>query len=126
MTKDIETEHIHIVHLSNKDLKDIQPLSKERIDSFEHIFAKHPIFFIFREKRNKTQRVEIEDSPKMDKILNRIYEKDGSLIWWEPHYHTKLIKKGDVAIVFGEKGMEEAQFLVDTEYPLKIIKADNI
>ena len=59
VTEDIDTERIHIVHLSNKDLQDIQPLSKERIDAFEHIYARHPIFFIFREEMNEKQRKEI-------------------------------------------------------------------
>lgn len=126
VTDDLETEHIHIVHLSNKDLKDIQPLSKERIDAFEHLYARHPIFFIFREERNATQRMEIEASPKMNKICDLVYEKDGSLLWWDPKEHSTLIEKGDVAIVFGAKGMEEAKFLVKLGHPLKILKVEHI
>lgn len=126
VTDDLATEHIHIVHLSNKDLKDIQPLSKERIDVFEHLYARHPIFFIFREERNSEQRREIQESPIMSKIYDLIYVKDGSLIWWDPKEHTSLIGKGDVAIVFGEKGLAEAEFLLKLGYPLKILKAENI
>jgi hypothetical protein len=127
VTEDIDTEHIHIVHLSNKDLQDIQPLSKERIDAFEHIYARHSIFFIFREEMNEKQRKEIKSSPRMNRILDLIYENDGSLLWWDAHIYTSVIAEGDVAIVFGENSLKEAEFLVkEGEYPIKIIKAENI
>lgn len=115
-----------MVHLSNKDLKDIQPLSKEKIDAFEHLYARHPIFFIFREERNNVQRLEIETSPTMNKIYDLIYENDGSLIWWDPKEHAKLIAKDDVAIVFGENGLKEAEFLIKLGHPLRILKAEDI
>jgi len=127
VTADLDTEHVHIVHLSNKDLQDIQPLSKEKIDAFEHIYARHPIFFIFREEMTEKQRKEIERSPRMYKILDLVYEKDGSLLWWDPHIYTSVVSEGDVAIVFGQNALKEAEFLVKAgQYPLNIIKAEDI
>ena len=127
VTADLNTQHIHIVHLSNKDLQDIQPLSKEKIDSFEHLYARHPIFFIFREEPTEKQRTEIENSPRMNRIADLIYENDGSLLWWDSRLHAPVIGEGDVAIVFGENSLKEATFLVKQgAYPLKIIKAEDI
>jgi hypothetical protein len=127
VTEDIDTKHIHVVHLSNRDLPDIQPLSKEKIDSFEHIYAHHPIFFIFREEMTEKQRKEIESSPRMNKIVDLVYENDGSLLWWDANIYTSVIAEGDAAIVFGEKAMKEAEFLVKQgSYPIKIIKAEDI
>lgn len=127
VTDDLNTEHIHIVHLSNKDLQDIQPLSKEKIDAFEHIYARHPIFFIIREEMNEKQRKEIESSPRMNRILDLVYEKDGSLLWWDPHIYTSVIAEGDVAIVFGEKSLKETEFLIKQgQYPIRMIKAEAI
>jgi len=127
VTADLDTEHVHIVHLSNKDLQDIQPLSKEKIDAFEHIYARHPIFFIFREEMTEKQRKEIERSPRMYKILDLVYEKDGSLLWWDPHIYTSVVSEGDMAIVFGQNALKEAEFLVKAgQYPLNIIKAEDI
>ena len=127
VTEDIDTRHIHIVHISNRDLPAIQPLSKEKIDAFEHVYARHPIFFIFREEMNEKQRKEIESSPRMNRILDLIYEKDGSLLWWDPHVYTSVLAEGDVAIVFGEKSLKEAEFLVKQgSYPIKILKAEDI
>jgi hypothetical protein len=127
VTEDIDTNHIHVVHLSNRDLPDIQPLSKEKIDAFEHIYARHPIFFIFREEMTEKQRKEIESSPRMNKIVDLVYKNDGSLLWWDPNIYTSVIADGDVAIVFGEKSLKEAEFLVKQgSYPIKIIKAEDI
>ena len=127
VTADLNTKHIHIVHLSNKDLQNIQPLSKEKIDSFEHIHARHPIFFIFREEATEKQRIAIENSPRMNSIADLIYEKDGSLLWWDAKLHTSIIGDGDVAIVFGETSQKEADFLVKQGgYPIKIMKAEEI
>jgi hypothetical protein len=127
VTKDLDTKHIHVVHVSNQDLQFIQPLSKERIDAFEHTYARHPIFFIFREEINEKQRKAIEDSPRMNRILDLIFEKDGSLLWWDPHIYTKVIADGDVALVFGPNGEKEARFLIEAgAYPLKILQAKDI
>ena len=127
VTADLNTEHIHIVHLGNKDLRYIQPLSKERIDSFEHIYARHPIFFIFRDDMTEKQRSEIENSPRMNKIADLIYENDGSLLWWDARLHAPVIDEGDVAIVFGENSLNEAEFLVKKGgYKIKIVKAEEI
>ena len=127
VTADLNTKHIHIVHLSNKDLQNIQPLSKEKIDSFEHIHARHPIFFIFREEATEKQRIAIENSPRMNSIADLIFEKDGSLLWWDAKLHTTIIGDGDVAIVFGETAQKEADFLVKQGgYPIKIMKAEEI
>jgi len=127
VTADLNTNHIHVVHLSNKDLQDIQPLSKEKIDAFEHRYARHPIFFIFREEPNEEQRIAIENSPKMDKIADLIYENDGSLLWWDTKLHTSVINEGDVAIVFGEKSLKEAEFLTKkAAYPMRILKIEEI
>jgi hypothetical protein len=127
VTADLNTDHVHIVHLSNKDLQDIQPLSKEKIDSFEHLHARHPIFFIFREETTEKQRMEIENSPRMNEIADLIYEKDGSLLWWDAKLHASVIGEGDVAIVFGENSLTEAEFLVKQGgYPIKIIKAEEL
>ena len=86
VTADLDTQHIHIVHLSNKDLQSIQPLSKEKIDTFEHLYARHPIFFIFRKEATEKQRLAIENSPRMNSIADLIYEKDGSLLWWTQNF----------------------------------------
>ena len=127
VTADLDTQHIHIVHLSNKDLQSIQPLSKEKIDTFEHLYARHPIFFIFREEATEKQRLAIENSPRMNSIADLIYEKDGSLLWWDAKLHTSIIGEGDVAIIFGETAQKEADFLVkEGGYPLKIMKAEEI
>lgn len=127
VTEDLDTRHVHIVHISNRDLSAIQPLSKEKIDAFERIYARHPIFFIFREEMNEKQRKEIESSPRMNRILDLIYEKDGSLLWWDPHVYTSVLAEGDVAIVFGEKSLKEAEFLVKQgSYPIRILKAEDI
>jgi hypothetical protein len=126
VTDDIATKHIHWVHLGNRDLKDIQPLSKEKIDVFENLYARHPIFFIFREEGNSVERLEIESSPMMNKIHDLIYAKDGSLLWWDPNIHAKVIAQDDVAIVFGEKGMREAKHLNKLGYQLRIQKAEDI
>lgn len=127
VTADLNTQHIHIVHLSNKDLQNIQPLSKEKIDTFEHLHARHPIFFIFREEATEKQRIAIENSPRMNSIADLIYEKDGSLLWWDAKLHTSIIGDGDVAIVFGETAQKEADFLAKKGgYPLKIMKAEEI
>ncbi len=127
VTADLDTQHIHIVHLSNKDLQSIQPLSKEKIDTFEHLYARHPIFFIFREEATEKQRLAIENSPRMNSIADLIYEKDGSLLWWDAKLHTSIIGEGDVAIIFGETAQKEADFLVkEGKYPLKIMKAEEI
>lgn len=76
---------------------------------------------------NEKQRKEIESSPRMNRILDLIYENDGSLLWWDAHIYTSVIAEGDVAIVFGENSLKEAEFLVkEGEYPIKIIKAENI
>ena len=127
VTADLNTNHINIVHLSNKDLQNIQPLSKEKIDTFEHIYARHPIFFIFREETTEKQRIAIENSPRMNSIADLIYEKDGSLIWCDAKLHTSIIGDGDVAIVFGETAQTEADFLVKQGgYPIKIMEAEEI
>lgn len=127
VTADLDTKHIHIVHLSNKDLQNIQPLSKEKIDTFEHLYARHPIFFIFREEATEKQRLAIENSPRMNSIADLIYEKDGSLLWWDAKLHTSIIGERDVAIIFGETAQKEADFLVkEGGYPLKIMKAEEI
>jgi len=127
VTADLNTNHIHIVHLSNKDLQNIQPLSKEKIDTFEHIYARHPIFFIFREEATEKQRMAIENSPRMNSIADLIFEKDGSLLWWDPKIHTPIIGDDDVAIVFGETAQKEADFLVKQGgYPIKVMKAEEI
>jgi hypothetical protein len=100
---------------------------KEKIDSFEHIHARHPIFFIFREEATEKQRIAIENSPRMNSIADLIYEKDGSLLWWDAKLHTSIIGDGDVAIVFGETSRKEADFLVKQGgYPIKIMKAEEI
>ena len=112
VTEDIDTNHIHVVHLSNRDLPDIQPLSKEKIDAFEHIYARHPIFFIFRGEIIKTKTGPI-DYRRMNRMaISSIYKNDGSLLWWDPNIYTSVIAEGDVAIVFGEKSLKEAEFLV--------------
>jgi hypothetical protein len=127
VTVDINTEHVHIIHLGNKDLQDIQPLSKERMDAFEHLYARHPIFFVFREEPNEEQRIAIENSPRMNRIADLIYDSDGSLLWWDAKLHAPVIGEGDVAIVFGEKSLKEAEFLIEKGgYPLKIMKAEEI
>ncbi len=127
VTDDLDTEHVHIVHLGNKDLQDIQPLSKEKIDAFEKVYARHPIFFIFREEMNEKQRKEIESSPRMNRILDLVYEMDGSLLWWDPHIYTTVLAEGDVAIVFGEKSQKEAEFLIKQgQYPIKMSMAESI
>jgi hypothetical protein len=127
VTDDIKTEHIHIVHLGNKDLQDIQPLSKDKMDPFEHLYARHPVFFIFKEKSNEEQRSEIENSPRMNKIADLIYKNDGSLLWWDAKLHAPVIGEGDVAIVFGEASLKEAEFLVKQGgYPIKIMRAEEI
>jgi len=63
----------------------------------------------------------------MYKILDLVYEKDGSLLWWDPHIYTSVVSEGDVAIVFGQNALKEAEFLVKAgQYPLNIIKAEDI
>jgi hypothetical protein len=127
VTVDLNTAHVHIVHLSNRDLQDIQPLSKEKIDAFEHLHARHPIFFIFREEATEKQRVEIENSPRMNKIADLIYDNNGSLLWWDGKLHAPIIGEGDVAIVFGENSLKEAEFLAKQGgYPIKIVRAETI
>lgn len=127
VTADLNTKHVHIVHLSNKDLQDIQPLSKEKIDSFEHLHARHPIFFIFREEVTEKQRTEIENSPRMNRIADLIYETDGSLLWWDAKLHATIIGEGDVAISFGENSLKEAEFLVKQGgYQIKIMRAEEL
>jgi hypothetical protein len=69
----------------------------------------------------------IENSPRMNSIANLIFEKDGSLLWWDAKIHTPLISEGDVAIVFGEAARKEADFLVKQGgYPIKVMKAEEI
>jgi hypothetical protein len=97
------------------------------MDTFEQLYARHPIFFIFREEPNEEQRIEIENSPRMNRIADLIYENDGSLLWWDAKIHAPVIGEGDVAIVFGEKSLKEAEFLIKKGgYPLKIIKVEEI
>jgi hypothetical protein len=73
------------------------------------------------------QRKEIESSPRMNRIVDLVYKNDGSLLWWDPNIYTSVIADGDVAIVFGEKSLKEAEFLVKQgSYPIKIIKAEDI
>lgn len=126
VTEDLSTDHIHMVHFTNRDLKDIVPLARARIDRFEDIYARHPIFFIFKEENTEEQRAMIENSPKMQKIYNLIYEEDGSLVWWDPNIHCSLVRAGDKAVVFGPNGLKEAEFLVKAEYPLTIIRSEDI
>jgi len=69
----------------------------------------------------------IENSPRMNSIADLIYEKDGSLLWWDPKIHTPIISDGDVAIVFGEAAQKEADFLIKQGgYPIKVMKAEEI
>lgn len=102
-------------------------MSKDKMDPFEHLYARHPIFFIFKEKSNEEQRSEIENSPRMNKIADLIYKNDGSLLWWDAKLHAPVIGEGDVAIVFGEASLKEAEFLVKQGgYPIKIMRAEEI
>lgn len=120
VTSDLNTNHISIVHIGNEDLGDIKPLAKEPIERFLWTFARHPIFYVFLEESDKKERARLENSPFMDLIYNRIFDKDGSLLWWTPDLYSRMIKKGDVAVVYGDNGLQEALHLLTLRYPIEI------
>ena len=120
VTREIDTSHIQVVHIGNRDLGSIKPLSKRTIGQSQTIFTRHPIYFIFQEDRNKEERSRIENSPLMTTISNRIYESDGSYHFWKPSKHARLVREGDVAVVYGENGLSEARKLLDLKYPIEI------
>ena len=62
----------------------------------------------------------MENSPFMDLIHNRIFDKDGSLVWWTPDLYSRMIKKGDVAVVYGDNGVKEVLHLQTLRYPIEI------
>jgi len=120
VTSDLNTDHISIVHIGNKDLGDLKPLAKELIERFQWTFARHPIFYVFLEEPDKKERARVENSPFMDLIHNRIFDKDGSLAWWTPDLYARMIKKDDVAVVYGDEGLKEAARLLTLRYPIEI------
>jgi len=120
VTSELDTKHISIVHIGNKDLGDIKPLAKEPIERFYFAFAKHPIVYIFLEEPDNKERARVENSPFMDLIHNRIFDKDGSLAWWTPSLHARMVKGGDIAVVYGENGLKEATRLQTLRYPVEI------
>jgi hypothetical protein len=71
--------------------------------------------------------MEIENSPRMNRIADIICENDGSLLWWDARLHAHVIGEGDVAIVFGDNSLKEAEFLIKQGgYPIKIMRAETL
>jgi hypothetical protein len=120
VTSDLNTDHVSIVHIGNKDLGDIKPLAKDTIERYQWAFARHPILYVFLEEADKKERARVENSPLMDLIHNRVFDKDGSLAWWTPELHARMITKGDAAVVYGDRGLEEAVRLQTLRYPIEI------
>lgn len=120
VTSDLDTSHVHIVHISNKDLGIIKPLSKETIDRFQWAFMRHPVFYIFQEERDEDERARVENSPLFSLVHNRVFDQDGSYVWWKPEIHARMIRKGDVTVIYGDKGLNEARNLQTLRYPIEI------
>jgi len=120
VTDEIVTDHIHIAHLSNKHLGKIKPFSKQQIQVYEPLYIKHPIYFIVLEENTKEERLRFEHSPIMYRIHNKLSETDGSYIFWSTKRHPGLIRKGDVLIIYGEKGQNEVNKLIKLNYPIDV------
>ena len=119
-TSEINTDHIHIWHLSNKDLNDMKPISKKTIHFYEHRLRKHPTYYIFSESKDENEKGKIEQSPAMDSIINEVYDKNGSYCFWKPKEHARYILKNDVGVVYGDNGLTELLGLQALQYPITL------
>jgi len=120
ITDEIDTKHIKLVHLSNKDLDQIKPISRKTMGYFENIYRKHPVYYIFQESKEEDERERLVNSPAMDVIINRVYQKNGSYCFWKTKNHSRYVAKGDIAVVYGDNGLKEARKLIDMLYPITI------
>lgn len=120
MTRDIDTEHIRQIQIGNRDLATVKPISKKTMNYFEHIHRKHPTFYIFQENREESERKNVEMSPAMAVIINRVFSEDGSYCFWKPDKHARHIIEGDVAVIYGNSGFDEANRLKSLGYPINV------
>lgn len=120
VTRGINTDHIVCIHLGNKDLAKIKPISKKTMDYFEHIHRKHPVYYVFQETKETSERTNVEKSPVFDIIINRVTEVDGSYCFWKPDKHARHIQEGDVAVIYGDNGFSEVARLINLKYPIEI------
>ena len=120
VTEELETSHIILAHLSNKDLNEIKPISKRTMAYFEHIYRKHPVYFVILEEQSTREKEKVMGSPAMDVIINQVYLTDGSYCFWNQDKHSKYTKKGDVFVVYGNNGAKEAKSLLELQHPASL------
>ncbi len=108
-------------YLGKKYLKEISPNDTQRIKTGK--FIAHPICLIAKEDpKDEAETKTIENSPKFNKALKEIAQKGGCFKYYEKGNDSRLIKKGDKFLHFGEKGKREFELLTAGNYPIAEFK----
>lgn len=99
---------IDVRHLSN-----IVPYRNQKIDTTPYIAR--PVIFIIPETtelmRPRAVREMIKASPFMNEILNKAFDINASVKFYDPDIDSKVVRSGDIVIYTGPKSKEVAELL---------------
>lgn len=105
-----------IKRIWNPDISKIVPSSRRPIDIQVHML--HPCIFICKEEPTAEERIRLENSPMFDEILDRAFQIDGCVQFYEPKKHTALMGDKDIFVTYGENGRGEFKKLSKMKYKL--------
>jgi len=111
-------------------LKVMSPISKEKIDVATKLA--HPIIFVMKEGLysdvvgSAKERDVLSTSPIMDEVMNKAFEIDGCVKVFDIDSDQSLIRKDDIFVYLGEKGMKTCAYLQNLQYDIRVVSAKEL
>lgn len=125
LLEELGSEEPRAYHCGVKDLSNIVPIDKKKI-SMDRYYIR-PMVFVLKEGIFKEERHWIENSVVHEKLLNFANSVNGGLKYIDYAQDSKNIREGDYLVYLGEKGKEQARFIIERlGYPAKMISIDDI
>ena len=105
------TENSNVMYVGHPDLKDIVPILQTKLPLYK--YYTRPMVFILKEGTIDVEKEYIQGSPHWGKLLTFASLYNTGIKFLDHKKDRKILKKDDFLVYFGDKGKEQAKYLIE-------------
>lgn len=105
------TESSNVIYVGHLDLKDIVPIVQRKLP-LQRYYTR-PMIFVLKEGTIDAEKEYIQESPHWEKLLTFASLNDTGIKFLDYKKDRKVLKDGDFLVYIGEKGKEQAKYLIE-------------
>jgi hypothetical protein len=105
------TESSNVMYVGHPDLKDIVPIVQRKLPLQK--YYTRPMIFILKEGTIDVEKEYIQRSPHWEKLLTFVSLNNTGIKFLDYKKDIKILKEGDFLICIGDKGKEQAKYLIE-------------